>query len=305
MGKSSINNLTAKILALILAAVLWLYVMNEQNPPLESSFTIPVQVRNSQAGLVVADIPPTVRVKLRGPRSIIAGVTTKDIVCDVDLKGLSEGKHNINIITYVPPGLELMEVNPDKAQIRIDATISRTLPVEVRLTGTTPPGSKVAKTTITPEQVRLTGPRPIVNSVEKVIISVDMTEKTASFQTVTTVIPLNLAGKEVDGLAAAPDKVTAALEVVPDISRKTTDIRPFTQGELPEGYMLKSVTVSPAKVDVTGPADKVDKLEFIITEPVNLSNLTKSVKQEVTLQIREGLTLSREKVELSIEITSR
>ncbi len=305
MSKSPGNNITTKILALILAAILWLYVMNEQNPPLESSFTVPVQVRNIQTGLVVADIPPTVRVKLRGPRSMIAGVTTKDIVCDVDLKGLSEGKHNINITTYIPPSLELMEVNPDKAQIRIDATISRTLPVEVRLTGTTPPGSKVGKITVTPEQVRLTGPRPIVNSVEKVITSVDMTEKAASFQAVTTVIPINLAGKEVDGVAAAPDKVTAALEVVQEISRKTTEIRPFTQGELPAGYVLKSVTTNPAKVDVAGPVDKIDKLEFVITEPINLSNLTKSVKQEVTLQIREGMTLSQQKAEITIEIGPR
>ena len=305
MGKSSGNNLTTKILAVVLAAILWLYVMNEQNPPLESSFTVPLQVRNSQAGFVVADLPPTVRVKLRGPRSIIASVTTKDIVCDIDLKGLTEGKHNVNITTYIPPSLELLEVYPDKAPIRVDAIVSRILPVEVRFTGVTPAGSKVTKTTITPEQVRLTGPRPNVNSVEKVITAVDMTDKTAPFQIVIDPVPINLTGKEVDGLAVSPDKVSAAVEVTPDISRKTTDIRPFTQGELPEGYVLKSVTVSPARVDVTGPADKVDKLEFIITEPVNLSNLTKSVKQEVTLQIREGLTLSRQKVEISIEIAPR
>lgn len=305
MGKSSINNLTAKILALILAAVLWLYVMNEQNPPMESSFTVPVQVRNIQNGLVVADIPSTVRVKLRGPRSIIAVVNTKDIVCDIDLKGLSEGKHNINIITYIPPSLELMEVNPDKALVRIDATISRTLPVEVRLTGSTPPGSKVSKMTVTPEQVRLTGPRPIVNSVEKIITSVDMTEKAAPFQTVINVIPINLAGKEVDGVSVAPDKVTAVLEVVQEISRRTVDIRPFTQGELPQGYVMKNITASPPKVDVTGPADKVDKLEFIPTEPIVLSNITKTIKQEVTLQNREGMTISQQKAEITIEIGPR
>jgi len=64
MSKITSNNLTAKIVALILAAILWLYVMNEQNPPIESSFSLPVEVRNGQTNLVVSDLPDTVRIKL-------------------------------------------------------------------------------------------------------------------------------------------------------------------------------------------------------------------------------------------------
>ena len=36
------HNLLAKIAALIVAIVLWLYVMNDQNPSMEASYTVPV-----------------------------------------------------------------------------------------------------------------------------------------------------------------------------------------------------------------------------------------------------------------------
>lgn len=62
------KNVVMKIFAIILAIILWLYVMNEQNPPIESSFNIPLEVRNTATSNVVSDVPETVRIKIRGPR---------------------------------------------------------------------------------------------------------------------------------------------------------------------------------------------------------------------------------------------
>ena len=38
------RNLPAKIIALVVAVVLWLFVMNEQNPQIEGSFTVAVDL---------------------------------------------------------------------------------------------------------------------------------------------------------------------------------------------------------------------------------------------------------------------
>ena len=67
------KNLTAKIIALIMAIILWVYVMNEQNPPVETSMDTPLEVRNLSTSVIAVDIPETVRVKVRGPRTLIIG----------------------------------------------------------------------------------------------------------------------------------------------------------------------------------------------------------------------------------------
>lgn len=305
MGKISSNNLTAKILALILAAVLWIYVMNEQNPPIDSTFTVPVQLRNSHTGMVVTDVPDTVRVKLRGPRSIIAGVLTNDIQCSIDLKGLGEGRHNVKFVTQVPGSLEIVETNPDKAAIRIEAAISRQLPLEVRLTGNAAAGAVVSRVTSSQEKVTFEGPRTAVESVEKVSVPVDISGRSADFQTSVPAVPVNRAGKEVEGLTMIPDKVQVSVAVGKESQKKTIDIRPLTYGELQSGYTLNSITTEPAKVEVTGLADLLDKLDFVYTEPVNLSGIRNSTKQEVKLQLKEGLAATQNVIVVNIVVESR
>lgn len=305
MGKISSNNLTAKILALILAAVLWIYVMNEQNPPIDSTFTVPVQIRNANTSMVVTDAPDIARVKLRGPRSIIAGVLTNDIQCYIDLKGLGEGRHNVKIVTQVPGSLEIVETNPDKAAIRIESSISRQLPIEVRLTGNAAAGAVVSRVTSSQENVTFAGSRSAVESVEKVIVPVDISGKSADFQASVPAIPVNRAGKEVEGLTVIPDKVQVTVAVAKESLKKTIDIRPLTYGELHTGYSLSSITTEPARVEVTGLADVLEKLDFVYTEPVNLSGISNNTKREVKLQLREGLAAAKNVVEVHIVVESR
>ena len=74
MGKLPMRNWVAKILALILAFILWIYVMNEQNPPVEATFSVPLEVQNLADPLILQDAPDYIRIKVKGPRSIVAGI---------------------------------------------------------------------------------------------------------------------------------------------------------------------------------------------------------------------------------------
>ena len=44
------HNLPAKILALVIAVILWGYVMNDQNPSIESTYTVQLDVVNAPEG---------------------------------------------------------------------------------------------------------------------------------------------------------------------------------------------------------------------------------------------------------------
>ena len=47
-----------KFLCLMAAFAFWVYVMNEQNPLVENSYTVPVEVRNLDRSLVALNVPP-------------------------------------------------------------------------------------------------------------------------------------------------------------------------------------------------------------------------------------------------------
>ena len=61
------KNIFAKICALLFAVFLWFFVMNEQNPPVESTFTVPLEVSNNLEGYSVDYNIENVKIKVRTP----------------------------------------------------------------------------------------------------------------------------------------------------------------------------------------------------------------------------------------------
>ncbi len=296
------KNITIKILAFIMAVVLWLYVTNEQNPPVEASVSVPLEVRGVAESLVAVDAPDAVRVKVRGPRSITAGLTPQDLKAYVDLKGATEGRHSVRIYALVPTSLELVEVQPDKITVRVDGKASRTLPAEVRVTGSAPAGTVVTKTTLTPEQVTVSGPKATVDSVDRVIVPLDITGKGADF--VIQVAPLIVSrdGRAVEGIGVEPDKLDVAASIVKGMDKKTVDIKTIVFGDMAPGTVLKSVVTTPARVELSGDPKELGRIDYVYTEPISVAGINKDTEKEVRLQIKEGLVASQAAVTVKISV---
>lgn len=296
------KNAVSKIIALVLATILWLYVMNEQNPPMETSFTPPLEIRNVAAATVIIDAPDTVRVKVRAPRSLIAGIASKDIKPYIDVKGLQEGRHSLQVQLVLPPSIELVEITPEKATIKVDAALQRKLAVAVRMTGTPSVGTVVGKTTVEPGQVTVQGPKSAIDSIDKVVAAVDLTGKTKDVVEVVPVIIYGRDGREVEGLSATPNKVTVSAAIAQIPNKKTVDVKTVIYGDLPPGVTLQRITGVPDKVELQGDPFILEKIEFVYTEPINVSGMDKTSKKDVKLQLKEGVTASPATVSVQLEV---
>ncbi|BBB91425.1 MAG TPA: CdaR family protein [Methylomusa anaerophila] len=291
-NKKRFRDITTKIIAVIIAIVLWLYVMNEQNPPIEAYFTVPLEIRKEVANQVVFDAPEAVRVKVRGPRSTIAGIINREINAFIDLKGVPEGRQSLKVGAAIPASLELIEISPDRIMVRIDTTISRTVPVVAAFTGAATKGMIVEQGYANVDAATVEGPKNSVNMVDKVVANIDLSGRVGDFSGEVPLIPVTKDGKEVDGVSLSPAKTRIEVKLSPGISKKVLDIKPVVQGDLPKGLVLKSITTEPDKVEVSeeGEGKNLAKLDTIYTEPVNLTLIDKDTSREVKLQYVEGTT---------------
>ncbi|MDT8902634.1 YbbR-like domain-containing protein [Anaeroselena agilis] len=296
------KNITTKILALIMAVVLWLYVTNEQNPPVESSVSVPLEVRGVADTLVATDSPDAVRIKVRGPRSIIAVLTPQDLKAYIDLRGTAEGRHTVRVFALVPSSLEFIEVQPDKITVRVDGKASRTLPVEIRVTGTATAGAVVAKATINPQQVTVEGPKATVDSVDRVILPLDLTGRSADFTAQLVPLLVNRDGRAVEGLTVNPGRISVVANLAKGVDKKTVDIKTIIYGDMAPGVFLKSVVTEPARVELSGNAKELEKIDFVYTEPISVAGINKDTEKEVKLQIKEGLVASQAAVTVKISV---
>lgn len=134
--------------------------------------------------------------------------------------------------------------------------------------------------TILPRTVRasMRGESSIINSIrdEDIIARVDASyikmegEHSIPIQFIKN-NPL-LQGQSIE-MQAEPQEVSMKLERK---MQKTVNVKLAMDGVLPEDFFLASSTIEPAKINIEGPASRIEKIDMLTTEPVQVNNRTAS-----------------------------
>ena len=74
-----------RVVALVLAFVMWLFVVNEQNPQDTRIISVLPELRNIPAGMVLAEDIKPVSVRLRGRRNDLYAIGASEISLFADL----------------------------------------------------------------------------------------------------------------------------------------------------------------------------------------------------------------------------
>ena len=296
------RNLLPKLLAVLVALIVWVFVMNEQNPPVEGTFQVSLNSRNLSDKMIVMEAPETVRVKVRGLRNAIAGAAGRNFRAAVDLKGMATGQYELPVSVDMPAGYELVEVIPDKVTIKIEAIRSRQFTVEPRLTGPVVGQMTLGKVEVSPAVVTITGPQSVLDSVGKVLAPVEIRDRTPAFAINAKLFIVGSEGNELKSLKVEPAQVSVSGVLEPGTVSRTVEVRTVLTGNLPEGILLRKVFTEPTKVELKGPKALLDSIGAISTEPVVLTGITKDVTKEVPLQLQPGITVARKTVMVRITV---
>ena len=296
------RNLVPKLVAILAALVLWVFVMNEQNPPLDGTFQVAVTARNLAEDMVVLESPATVRVKVRGLRNAIAGASNRDFRASVDLKGLAAGQYNLPVTVSTPGGYDLVEVIPDKVPIRLDVIRSRQYNVEARLSGPLVGELSLGQVDVRPAVITVTGPSSRLELVEKVLAPVEIRGRTPAFSQKSRVVLLGPDGHELRNLTVEPEQVTVAGNLEQAAIAKRVEVKTLTVGNLPADLVLRRIFTEPVQVEIKGPRDIVERVGSISTDPVSLEGITQDVTREVSLQLPPGISVERKTVMVRITV---
>jgi len=91
---------------------------------------------------------------------------------------------------------------------------------------------------------------------------------------------------------------------IAQIIKRTIPVQLELIGKPPRGYFVKESDVNPDKIEVTGPAPQIEKLQVIQTDALDLSTLTQAVTRDVALRgPEEGfVSYNRDRVNVRIGI---
>ena len=296
------RNLPAKIIALVVAVVLWLFVMNEQNPQIEGSFTVAVELRNVPEGYKITQSEKSVKLKVRGARSFFVSAEPEGFKAYADLDGLDSGEHEVKVKAVLPQGFELVDAQPETVSVTLDKIVRRAVRIDLIVTGSASAGYTVGKISQSANTTVIEGPESRVAEVDRVIGYVGLSGNRDDFTLQVPLTPINSDGKAVDDVELLARTVEVSVQLARGLTRKIVSVHPVLDDVLPEGFTLGEVQVEPTKIEIAGDATLISKVASIDTEKIVISDMKESGKKTVHLAIPNGVAISNREVTVTVEL---
>lgn len=179
--KSLRNNLSIKLMALLIAILAWYYVMQDKNPVKSFEFTaVPVEItgvgRLSDARLVLMEPKnPTVNVLVEAKRNELNRMSAKDLRPKIDLSEvMKEGSHNLRVRVDKPSAVDIKRIDKPEITVKLESVVKKSIPITVRLAEKLPDDFILKSTTSTPKEVRIEGPSSKIALVTQVVATLDL-----------------------------------------------------------------------------------------------------------------------------------
>jgi YbbR domain-containing protein len=165
-----LQNWGLKLLSLGFAVLLWMYVVGENRS--EVSLSLPLELTRVPSNMVnVSRVPEAIRVRLNGPRSLLAGVNPAQIVVRLDLEGIQPGISGFEILPSrlnLPRGVEVTYISPSVITLEADVRMQKVIPVKPRIRGAPADGFQVAEARADPAQVEVEGAERALRQLKEV-----------------------------------------------------------------------------------------------------------------------------------------
>ena len=293
------KNLRTFLLALALGVSVWVSAVSEADPNDVRTYPnpIPLEVVGQDRSLVLtSDIPPTVQITLRAPRSVWETLTTNEdaIRATLDLSGLSAGEHTPEVqLTILERPYQLILMNPAAVTVNLESLANQTYPLVLSVSGQPAAGYQAGDATMDLTEVAISGPESLVRKAARarVLINLDGIR-----ETIYEALPIEVVDAEnlpLQGLTINPKSVQVNIPISQQGGFRDVAVKVIVQGQQAAGYRIENISVFPPVVTVRAenPA-LVNELPGVVeTQPLNLQDRNEDISTRLSLDLPENITL--------------
>lgn len=299
------NNTKIKLISLMSAIVLWLYVMAVVDPEETKLIEdLPIAINNmselkANDLVLYPDTELTTDLYVTGKLSNLQKIKAQDIHIYGEISNPIEGKNQLFLRASISERVS-HEFKTNVIIVSLEKVIEEKRSIDVNIEGATKE-KIVEEMNLNEDSIKVSGPRSLVQQVQKVVGKVDIKNQNNDFSQEVKLVPVDDKGKEVVGVTLENEYVTADLEL---LKQKTVPIEP----RLKEGYEtienLKDYKLSQNTITIKGKGDVIDGIDKIYTQTIDLQSLINSENKDVLLDIPDGVTVENKFVSLIIDTVS-
>lgn len=290
------NNLGLKILSVITAVLLWLVVVNIDDPVTTESYTgIHVSMLNENTitgkGKVykIEDDSDLISVTVNAKRSVHKRLTSADFVATADMEKDIQYDNLVAInVTCTNRNVRAADIRKswNNVKVSIEDSATEEFNVVVKQKGT--PGSGYMVGEMIPEQrmLSVTGPASLIARIKRIETEVDVTGRSADDTVICNLTVLNSDGNPMDTTSLEYNGKTNGMPVkLTMLKTKEVGLQFEVSGTPALGYRYTGLSFRPETIEIAGSTGNLQGLNKIAipAEAVNIDGLAETRQFEVNL----------------------
>ncbi len=164
------KNLPYKLVSLLVAVVLWMWVQTEQQ--------VEVRVRAAvewvvPEGLALVEMPiEGVSLTVSGAQAFVRSLQQQNLSIKVDLSKAHEGAVSVNLsekpVDRLPPQVRVVSTSPSQLRVTLGRLLRRKVPVTPFTVGKVAAGYRVAKVVVEPARAELSGVDSVLRGMDSI-----------------------------------------------------------------------------------------------------------------------------------------
>lgn len=304
------NNIGLKFLAVLIALVLWLAIVNVNDP--EKTITvsnIPISVTNESA-ITSRDMVYNVKseqylnITVSGKRSIVSNLSAEDFRATASLKELSKvNSIPVDVTTKnASLGRKITIVKQSAQTILVDVENVEEkdfTDLVVEYTGKVADGYVAGLSSMSTDEVTVKAPTSIIDKIKKVAVRCSLDGTNTNISKKCPVILYDKNDKEIksDEIELSYKKIRVNVNVLRAKQVPISTINKDELGKPADGYVVDDVILSSDSITVYGSEESLDSIESLdIQDDIDVSDAKGDVTQniDVTGKLPKGLSVSGE-----------
>jgi len=163
------ENWSIKLLSLVFALALWLYVTSKGKT--EMTLTVPLELRNiPQEMAVVGDVAASLEVRVQGQERVLRDITIgKKVFGVLDLSMTKIGENIVPLSpddVRRPSGVTVMHMSLSEVRVMLEPLVRKNFKLKPLLRGVPATGFRVTKIVISPPKLTVEGPANVIKTLE-------------------------------------------------------------------------------------------------------------------------------------------
>ncbi len=290
------TDLIPRILCVFVALIVWLYVMSNDSPDHERTFSgVSIVVENaailsSEKNLtVISGHGNLADITITGKKNDIVSYSLEDIVASVDVSGITEpGRHQLSVSVTTPEGSMLRGVYPTSVEVYVDEIATKTIPVKVNISSVQYDQS-ITLGALTPDvsAVTISGPASVIDAAKEAVVDLALGTVTTSLSARGELQVVTEDGTPVDNPYLSISQSSVGVNIPVYVERELPITVTTRYGYL--NAENADITVVPKTIAVRADPKYLTGVESLIVATLDETQLSDNTTRIVSITLPDGL----------------